>query len=167
MARRRSYGGRLRAAGLVGGLTLGILLLIFLQFALPYWMGLTGLIALGFVDAAIYLEVRHRRAVRNRASRDNRAVGPPQRLAVTQAKRRFEDETVATVALLLFIVGFFVQGLSLRITNPAYPPATTNEILWWVGFAVVTIALLLLAPYRWRPYDWNSESEKYDTTEDH
>ncbi len=157
----------MREALVVGNITLSIFLLFVLQFVVPYWLGPAGLLVVGFLDAAIYLALRNRRAIRQHARAGHRAGGPLGRRPVAKTAYLVKDETVATVALLVFIVGFFVQGLGLRVTNPAYPPSTTNDVLWWAGYAVVMIALLMLSPYRWRRYDLRSESEKYDTTGDH
>ncbi len=158
----------MREALVVGGITLGILLLFVLQFVVPYWLGTAGLLVVAFLDAGIYLELRHRRAIRQRARARHRSGGSAEgRNPVARNARVVKDETVATVALLVFIVGFFVQGLGLRITNPAYPPSTTNDALWWGGYAVVMIAFLMLSPFKWHRYDLRSESEKYDTTYDH
>ncbi len=168
MARTRSLGERVRAALVVGSITLGILLLLALQFVVPYWLGTAGLLVVGLLDAAIYLELRHHRAVRQRARAGHRPSGNlGGRYPAVMTAHPVKDENVATIALLVFIVGLFVQGLGLRIINPAYPPATTNDLLWWGGYAVVNIAFLMLSPIRWRRYDLRSESEKYDTTDDH
>ncbi len=164
MARRRSFWGRLRAAGVVGGITLGILLLFLLQFAIPYWIGPAGLVVVGFVDAAIYLEARRRRALRKRARTSNRAVGGPvDRHPVTHTKHPLEDEVVATIALIVFVVGFSMEGAVLQ----AKPGSLMNFVLFQVGAVMMTIAAVMWWPYEWRPYDLRSESEKYDTTEDH
>ena len=158
----------MRAALVVGNITLGIFLLFVLQFAVPYWLGPAGLVVVGLLDAATYLELRRRRAIRLHARAGHRPTGGPVGLRpVAESAHHLKDETVATVALLVFIVGFFIEGLGLRVIDPAYPPATTNDILWLAGSAVVMIALLMLRPYEWRRYDLRSESEKFDTTDDH
>ncbi len=167
MARTRSFGERIRAALVVSGITLGILLVFALQFVVPYWLGTAGLLVVGLLDAAIYLELRHRRAIRQRAREGHRPSGSlVGRRPAAKTARLMKDETVATVALVVFILGFFVQGLGLRVINPAYPPTTTNDALWWGGFAVVQVAFLMMWPFRWHRYDLRSESEMYHTTDD-
>ncbi len=161
MARRWSVGERLRASLFVGGLTLGILFLVFLQFAIPYWIGPAGLVVVVFVDTAIYLELRHRRAVRRRAHAGKRAVGR----SATPRKGPLKDEYVVTIGLLVFIVGFSIEGIGLQ----ANPQSTTAFVLFLVGGVITMVAALMWWPYEWKYYYsmWTSESETYDTTDDH
>ena len=158
----------MRATLVVTGITLGILLLFVLQFAIPYWMGPAGLIVVGVVDAAIFLGMRHRRTLRQRARAGHQAGGPADRRPAIQPKHRVGDEIVVVVALLVFIIGIYVQGLGLRVINPAYLPAVTNAVLYWLGYAVVSIAFLLfLGTYKWGLYSRTPDLETYDTTDDH
>ncbi len=154
-----SLGERVRAGLVVSGLTMAILLLVFLQFAAPYWLGLAGLIFVGFVDAAIYLEFRRRRAKRRRARIRRAAVGS----LATPQRGHLKDELVATVALLVLVLGLAVEGIAFQGIHESLP----HFILFQVGIALTLVACLMLWPYEWRMYDWRSESEKYDTTDDH
>ncbi len=152
---------RLRAAVVVIGITLGILLLFFLQFAIPYWIGPVGLVVLGFVDAAIYLEMRRRRARRRRARVGHLVPrGRVDPSAVARRRRPLGEEFVATIGLLVFVVGISMWGVSLQ-GDP-----TGNVLLSLIGSVLLTIACGIWWPYQWRFYDWRTESEKYDTTDD-
>ncbi len=159
MARKRSFGKRLRAGLVVVGFTLGILLLFFLQFAIPYWIGPVGLVVVGLVDAAIYLELRRRRAKRRRARKSKGAVGG----TVTPRRGPVKDEVVVTIGLIVFVLGFSIEGFALQ----ANAGSLGNFVLFRVGAATMTIACLMWSPYEWRFVDWRTESEKYDTTDDH
>ena len=162
MARRRGFTGQLRAALVVGGITLGILLLLFSHFALPYWIGPAGLVVVGIVDAVIILVVRHRRSVRRRAHAAPWTVGGP---AAHHAGPN-QDEFVVTIALLCFVVGLSISGLTLQSLLD-HPGSAIDFVLFQVGVVVLVIGDILLWPYEWRLYDGRTESEKYDTTDDH
>lgn len=159
MTRKGRFGERLRAGLVVSGLTMAILLLFFLQFAVPYWIGPAGLVLVGLVDAAIYLELRRRRVKRRRARTSKRVVLG----SATRNKGPLKDEFVATVALLVLVVGLSIEGVALQ----GKPGSLVNFVLLQVGAAMTFIACLMWWPYEWRFYDWRSESDKYDTTDDH
>ncbi|HYM41016.1 MAG TPA: hypothetical protein VEY12_12885 [Thermoplasmata archaeon] len=164
MSQRPRFRERLRAALVVTGITLGILVLFFLQFALPYWLGPLGLAVAVFVDAAIYGELRHRHNKRRRARMGIRDLGGPADLhAAFHDRRPPKDEYVVTVAFLVFVVGISMEGVALQANSWSATYIILNE----VGSALMLIASLIWWPYSWRFYDWRSESEKYDTTEDH
>ncbi len=138
---------------------MAVLLLFFLQFALPYWIGPAGLVLVGLVDAAIFLEFRRRRAKRRRARTSKWAVGG----SAIRHKGPLKDEFVATVALLVLVVGLSIEGVALQGIHGSL----VHFVLFQVGIALTVVACLMLWPYEWRFYDWRSESEKYDTTDDH
>lgn len=164
MTGRPSLGRQLRAALLVVGITLGILLLFFLQFALPYWMGPTGLVLVGFVDAIVYLVLHHRRAARRRARLAQRMVThAPMGRDVTRDEAPLRDELVIVIALLVFVVGFSIEGAILQVQMWSL----TDFLVFLGAGAIMVFAALLLWPYEWRFYDRRSESDKYDTTDDH
>lgn len=157
----------MRAALVVSGITLGILLLLFLQVALPYLMGSVGLLVVGIVDAVLYLELRHRRAERKRARTGNRVPGGPgDRRSV---KRPFPDEIGVAIALVVFVIGLCVEGVALQ---PDTGSSRANLFVFVLGITITTVGYVILRAYGWRygvwtQYDWTSESEKFDTTEDH
>ncbi len=159
MVRKGGFGEKLREGLVVSGLTMAVLLLAFLQLALPYWFGPAGLVLIGLLDAAIYLEFRRRRAKRRRVRASTRAVGR----SAANHKGPLKDEFVATAALLVLALGLSIEGMAVQGIHGSLP----YLILFQGGAALTLIACLMLWPYEWRFYDWRAESDKYDTTDDH
>ncbi len=160
MARKRTFGERLRAALAVGGITLGILLLFVVQFAIPYWMGLAGLIVVGFLDAAVYLDLRHRRALRRARIGVRPPGGPVESHRLAQIERRRREESFAAVGVIVLVVGFTLAVIALQ---PNSGPLM-GFVLFPVGEAMLGIAIFM-----WWPYEWilGWQSEGFDTTDDH
>ncbi len=153
----------MRPALVVGGITLGILGLLFLQFAIPYWMGPAGLVAVGVVDVALYLELRHRRAMRRRVRGGNPpAGGPVERHRLTQTKRPLREESLAAIGVVIFVLGLALEVIAL---HDGSDPAMDFVVLP-VGEVMLGIAILTWWPYEWI-LGWKSESENFDTTDDH
>lgn len=166
---------RVQPALVVGGITLGILALFGLQFLIPYYMGPWGLVAVGLMDLAIFLELRHRRTVRRRQRKRGR--GPPvpgDRRNVDRGRRPLEDEFVVAIAFVVFVIGYVVEGVGLGAD--AWSP-DMNPILIVVGTVITIAAYVALRGTGWKYYGWGSggwrygappsESEQYDTTDDH
>lgn len=172
MARtREQVGHRLVPALVLGGLTLGIFLLFVLQFAIPYLLGPVGLVVVVALDAGIFLALRHRKAVRRRLrEREMVAMGLSDRRLAARHRRTINDEIVVAIAFVVFVIGFTLQGVGLGADSWS-PQANLGLIL--MGLAITGIAYMVMISYGWRwefyggAYDLRSESEKFDTTEDH
>ncbi len=159
---------RLRIALVVIGITVGILALFALQFLIPYFFGPAGLLIVVGLDLGTYLGVRHRKVRRM----DSRNVGrsgraPADGRSVPHAHGPVQDATLATLALFAFLVGCYLVGTSLRFESAW---VSTNLALYFLGTVLTAITLGGLT-YMVYPYPtalrMRSESEVYDTTEDH
>jgi len=171
----RKHGHRLRPLLVVGGMTLGILILFGLQFLLPYILGPWGLVVVGLMDLAIFLELRHRRTVRRlRRERGRSPRIPGDRRSVDHHVHPLEDELLVAIAFVVFVIGYVVEGIGLGAD--AWSPGV-NPVLVVVGTVITVAAYVALRGTGWTYYGWTSggwrygtppsESEQYDTTDDH
>ncbi len=164
---------RLHRALVVAGITLGILILLFLQFAVPYWIGALGLVLMGLVDVAIYLEIRHLRTVRRRAHTRFRKGDRVANTFVLNDKAPLKDAYAVAIAFVLFVTGLCVEGVGLGADASS---SGSGLVPLGVGILLTTAAYVALVFYGWESgigalgwgySDMRTESEMYDTTEDH
>lgn len=149
----------------VSGITLGILTLFGIQFAIPYFLGPWGLVVVGVLDLLLFLELRRRRSRRTRPRKSGRIVfGTVDRRYVSHAKRPLEAELVATFAFAVFLVAIYALGVGIRFESLAVSP---NLDLYIAGSILTTLAWVILRRWSSTERALESESEKYDTTEDH
>ncbi len=171
---RRLWRRWLHRALVVGGITLGVLLLLVLQFAVPSFFGPMGLFVIGLVDATIYLEFRHHRTVRRELRmRDRNVSGPEHRIKAVRSKRHVGDEFGVTIALLVFVLGLCLEGVGLG----AYSSSNgTGFVPLVLGTLLTVAAYSTLLYYGWASgigclgwgyVDMRTESELWDTTDDH
>lgn len=173
MARSGGFRRRLHRALVVGGITIGILILLFLQFAIPYWIGPLGLVGVGLLDLAVYLEVRHLRTLRRRAHTRYRKGDRVATVLITRDQAPAKEALAVAVVFVLFVVGLWIEGVGLG-ADVSSRGAGLAALL--VGMVLSAAAYFLLMLYGWESgigalgwgySDMRTESEKYDTTEDH
>lgn len=154
---------RIHPAVVVAGITLGILLLFSLHFAIPYLLGPLGLVAVVLLDVLIYLWIRRRRLVRKRPWKYSHIVwGPVDRRYVSRAPHQLEAEFAATFLFVAFLLGIYVIGTAIRVESWWIAP---DVDLYVFGSIMTSLAFRILLVYRADPLQ--SESEKFDTTKDH
>lgn len=171
--------GRLRRRWLhralvVGGITLGILLLLFLQFAVPYFFGPIGLFVIGLVDATIYLEFRHHRTVRReRRMRGRNVSGPGYGIKAVHYKRHLENDVGVTIALLVFVLGLCIEGVGLGAdassNGTGFVPLLLGTLLTFAAYCTLLYYGWAsgIGYLGWGHVDMRTESELWDTTDDH
>ena len=154
---------RVHPALVVTGITIGILFLFFVQFAIPYLIGPIGLVVVAFLDLSIYLWLRHRRIARKRPRKYSHVIwGPVDRRYAVKRHDALQKEIAATFVFGAFLLGLYMLGVALRVESLWL---STNIDLYLLGSIMTAIALRFSMGYR---YAWIvPESEKFDTTEDH
>lgn len=164
---------RLHRALVVGGITLGILILLFLQFAVPYWIGALGLVVMGLLDVAIYLEIRHLRTLRRRAHTPFRKGDRVASTFVLNDKASLKDAYGVAIAFVVFVVGLCVEGVGLGADASS---SGTGLVPLGIGILLATAGYATLMLYGWESgigalgwgySDLRTESEMYDTADDH
>ena len=158
---------RVRIALVVSGITVGVLALFGLQFVIPYFLGPLGVLIVVALDAVIYLEFRHRKAMHRRPRMIHRfnpgARGP----SLATGKRPVHDEVLATLGLFALLIGSYLAGTGLRYETVWNG---TEVLVYFVGTAITSITLAGLI-YMVYPYPtglrMRTESEAFDTTDDH
>lgn len=173
MARSGGFRRGLHRALVVSGITIGILLLLFLQFAIPYWLGPLGLGVVGLLDLAIYLEARHLRTLRRRAHTRYRKGDRAGTVLVARDKGPAKEALAVAVLFVLFVVGLWIEGVGLGADTSSRGVSLGALI---VGMVLTAAAYSVLMLYGWESgigalgwgySDMRTESEKYDTTDDH
>lgn len=166
MARQEVHGWhRIPPALVVGGLTLGILMLFVLQFAAPYYGGLWGLVLIVILDLLIILEVRLRKTTPPRPLKKSRIVwGPVDPRYISHVKHPLELEVALTFVVITAMVGIYVLGTVFQGVSLG-PDFDFN--LNTVGVVMILMATWVLRGFLIQSAVLKSESEKYDTTDDH
>ncbi len=150
---------------MVGGITLGILVLFGVQFLIPYVLGPWGLIVVLVLDLLLFLVLRPGRARRKPSRSVTRITwGPVDRRYVSHDKHPLETEVAATFLFAAFLVVIYAVGVGIRVDSLVLSP---NLLLYLVGSLMTTFAWLVLRLWHGANRSLESESEKYDTTEDH
>ena len=134
------------------------------QFLIPYALGLAGLILVGLLDLIIYLALRRRARVRKRPRRyPHVEFGPVDRRYVVRRKKGTAEEEVAAGFLLAtFAVLVYVIGFAVRVE---YWWVSPDVVLYILGSAMTTAALYIVRMFLTESVP--SESDLFDTTEDH
>ncbi len=173
MTRQGGFRRRLHRALVVGGITIGILLLLFLQFAIPFWTGPLGLLAVVLLDLAICLELRRLRTLRRRAHTRFRKGDRVPTVLLNQDQGPLKEALAVAVVFVLFVVGLLIEGAGLG-TDISSRGAGLGLLV--VGIVLTSAAYYVLMLYGWESgigalgfgyTDMRTESEKYDTTDDH
>ena len=154
---------RTHPALVVGGITIGILSLLFLQFAIPYFVGPFGLVVVGLLDLTIVISVRNRRLARKRSQRlPVIRWGPVDPRYVLHRRNRLGTEMAASAVLALFIAVVYAVGVAVRVE---YWWIARDLTLYAVGSILTSIGIWFTFGFEWGRLP--SESELFDTTEDH
>jgi len=148
------------SAFLLIALILGAFAFLVLQVGVPLLLGPVGLlIVLGF-DLGLAIEIRVRK--RRRRPHPRVVFRPIEKGWRVRRRDAFDREIAAGFVLGVFLLVVYAIGLAIRVE------------FWWINqqFAlyVVGTAMTTLVLWVWRGIridSWISESEKFDTVEDH
>lgn len=143
------------------GFVVAAFVLLLLQIGLPLLLGPGGLLLVVVLDVGLYVSIRRNRIRRTR---------PPSRIVwgrvrkEWRVRRRDALETQIAVGFVLgaFLAVVYAVGVAIRIEywwiNPNIPLYIVGSVITFLAFEV----MLGLGPDRWQ-----TESERFDTTEDH
>lgn len=157
------------AALFIAAVGLGFVGLLALQVLVPLVLGPAGLLLIVSFDLSLILAFHHAHRHPARPRYPHVTFGPVDKRYRARRRDAVESDFVATYAVIVFLLLLYAVGVALRVE---YLAVDSDFALYLAGGVITTIADLLLAPYwgqfvPWGYWALQSESELFDTVEDH